>query len=152
MKNRSSRLAKKGSGSHARTLVTLVYLFINKFHLNCGIPLYLYYRLVYLLFPSLNRYPGYYDNTYPYSYSRKYWHLLAARLAFVFVFQFIVYAITSFIAWVVPDTSAELQFKMEREKQMIKSVFHDHEDDSEADDEDDDVQFEDAKQEIDTEE
>lgn len=110
------------------------------------------------MFPSLNRYRGYHDNTYPYGYSRTYWHLLTARLAFVFVFQFIVYTITSFIAWLVPDRPDELEFKVEREKQVIKSVFHDDDDDDysdrqEEDDEDDDtVVFEDAKQEVDAEE
>ena len=107
------------------------------------------------LFFSLYRYYGYHDSTYPYNYSREYWHLLAARLAFVLAFQFIVYAVTSFVAWVVPDTSDELKFKMEREKEIIKSVFYRHVDDdsdvTDADDEEDDVvQFEDARQEIDS--
>lgn len=105
------------------------------------------------MFPSLYRYRGYHDNTYPYGYSRTYWHLLAARLAFVFVFQFVVYSITGFIAWLVPDRPDELEFKVEREKQVIKSVFYDSDDYSdleEEDDEDDDtVVFEDAKQEFD---
>lgn len=102
------------------------------------------------------RYRGYHDNNYPYGYSRTYWHLLTARLAFVFVFQFIVYAITGFIAWLVPDRPDELQFKAEREKQVIKTVFHDSGDDSDleeySDNDDDTEEFEDAKQEIDIEE
>ena len=70
-------------------------------------------------------------------------------------FQFIVYAVTNFVAWVVPDTSDELKFKMEREKEIIKSVFNRHDNDSDVtdagDEEDDVVQFEDARQEIDSE-
>lgn len=58
------------------------------------------------------------------------------------------------MAWVVPDTSQELKFKMEREREIVRSVFHRHDDDSDftdADDEEDDVgQFEDAKQEVDS--
>lgn len=100
----------------------------------------------------LNRYHGYHDNTYPYNYSRQYWRVLAARLAFVFVFQFIVYTITSFVAWVVPDTSDELKFRTEREKQIIQSVFCRHDDDSDEIDDDDEEKFEDAKQEVDSEE
>lgn len=96
------------------------------------------------------RYRGYHDNTYPYGYSRTYWHLLTARLAFVFVFQFIVYTITGFIAWLVPDRPAELQFKAEREKQVIKTVFQETEDYSDieeySDNDDDTEVFEDAKQ------
>ena len=96
------------------------------------------------------RYRGYHDNTYPYGYSRTYWHLLTARLAFVFVFQFIVYTITGLIAWLIPDRPDELQFKAEREKQVIKTVFQDSEDYSDieeySDNDDDTEKFEDAKQ------
>lgn len=96
------------------------------------------------------RYRGYHDNTYPYGYSKTYWHLLTARLAFVFIFQFIVYTITGLIAWLVPDRPDELQFKAEREKQVIKTVFQDSEDYSDieeySDNDDDTDVFEDAKQ------
>jgi len=68
----------------------------------------------------------------------------------VFVFQFIVYTITGFIAWLVPDRPAELQFKAEREKQVIKTVFQETEDYSDieeySDNDDDTEVFEDAKQ------
>ena len=135
--------------------------------IKCEIDLLCYHRFTCLLlirlynddvqdlFPSLNRYRGYHDNTYPYGYSRTYWHLLTARLAFVFVFQFVVYAVTSFIAWLVPDRPDELEFKVEREKQVIKAVFHEDDDfsDLEEDEDDDDtVVFEDAKQDFDVEE
>lgn len=106
---------------------------------------------VFLMFPATeHRYRGYHDNIYPYGYSRTYWHLLTARLAFVFVFQFIVYTTTGFIAWLVPDRPGELQFKAEREKQVIKMVFQDSEDysdiDEYSDNDDDTEEFEDAKQ------
>ena len=56
----------------------------------------------------------------------------------------------------MPDTSDELKFRMEREKQIIQSVFCRHDDDSDEiddDDEEDDLEkFEDAKQELDSEE
>lgn len=66
-----------------------------------------------------------------------------------------VYAGTSFIAWLVPDRPDELEFKVEREKQVIKAVFHEDDDfsDLEEDEDDDDtVVFEDAKQDFDVEE
>lgn len=46
--------------------------------------------------------------------------MVAARLAFVVVFQFLVYSITSLIAWVVPDVPENLKFKQERERQVVK--------------------------------
>ena len=69
------------------------------------------------------RYKGYYQNSYPYKRSSEYWNILAARLAFVFVFQFVVYGITGFIAWVIPDVPEELVFKMKREKELEKAIF-----------------------------
>lgn len=77
------------------------------------------------LFSSL-RYKGYHNNYYPYNRSTEYWNILAARLAFVFVFQFTVYAIASFIAWIVPDTPEELEYKMKREKELAKALLQDH--------------------------
>ena len=68
----------------------------------------------------------------------------------MFVFQFIVYTITGFIAWLVPDRPDELQFKAEREKQVIKTVFQESEDYSDieeySDNDDDTEEFVDAKQ------
>lgn len=66
------------------------------------------------------RYSGYFDNTYPYNRSKEYWNVVAARLAFVVVFQFLVYSITSLIAWAVPDVPENLKFKQERERQVVK--------------------------------
>lgn len=62
-------------------------------------------------------------NSYPYKRSSEYWNILAARLAFVFVFQFVVYTITAFIAWVIPDVPEELKFKMRREKELEKAIL-----------------------------
>lgn len=61
-------------------------------------------------------------------------------MAFVVVFQFVVYSITGFIAWVVPDVPEDLQFKDEREKQVVKEKLgttSDDEDDSEEEKVDD---------------
>lgn len=72
----------------------------------------------------LFRYKGYHNNYYPYKRSTEYWNILAARLAFVFVFQFTVYAISAFIAWIIPDTPEELEYKTKREKELAKAVLH----------------------------
>ena len=80
----------------------------------------------FLLLLFLFRYKGYHDDYYPYKRSSEYWNILAARFAFVFVFQFIVYSITTFIAWIVPDTPEELEFKKKREKELEKSFLQDH--------------------------
>ena len=71
------------------------------------------------------RYKGYFEDTYPYKRSSEYWNILAARLAFVLIFQFVVYSITAFIAWIIPDIPEELKFKMKKEKELEKAILRD---------------------------
>jgi len=75
------------------------------------------------------RYPGYFDMNPPYKQNKHYWHIIAARLAFVFVFQFSVYLITSFIAWAVPDVPKDLDLKVKRENHLAKVAFKKKNDD-----------------------
>ena len=81
------------------------------------------------------RYPGYHDNIYPYNHSEQYWNLIAARLAFVVVFFFVVHSITAMIAWIVPDVPENLKFKTEREKQVVKQKLGVASDDEESEEE-----------------
>ena len=48
---------------------------------------------------------------------------MAARLAFVFVFQYIVYAITKFVAYLVPDRPRMLDLKIKREEYLAKQAL-----------------------------
>ncbi|XP_078346942.1 anoctamin-3-like [Oculina patagonica] len=66
------------------------------------------------------RYPGYHEPVWPYEVSKHYWEVVAARLAFVFVFQFTVYLVTSFISWLVPNVPKDLKLKRMREKHLFK--------------------------------
>lgn len=66
------------------------------------------------------RYPGYHEPHAPYAVTKQYWHVIAARLAFVFVFQYIVYACTKFVAWLVPDRPKLLELKIKREEFLAK--------------------------------
>lgn len=69
------------------------------------------------------RYPGYHERTYPYSVTKQYWHVIAARLAFVFLFQYIVYAVTKFVAYLVPDRPKLLELKIKREEFLAKEAL-----------------------------
>ena len=69
------------------------------------------------------RYSGYFESFPPYKQNKQYWQVIAGRLAFVFVFQFTVYVITSFIAWLVPDVPKNLELKEKREKHLTKLTF-----------------------------
>ena len=65
-------------------------------------------------------YTSYRESKYPYGYSKEYWNVVAARLAFVIVFVFVVYLLTSTIAWIIPDVPEYLEFKSQREKQVVR--------------------------------
>jgi len=41
-----------------------------------------------------------------------------------------VYAITSFIAWAIPDVPEELVFKIKREKELEKLILRDEDNDN----------------------
>ena len=49
--------------------------------------------------------------------------MIAARLAFVFVFQYIVYAVTKFVAYLVPDRPKLLELKIKREEFLAKEAL-----------------------------
>lgn len=65
-------------------------------------------------------YSSYRESTYPYGYSKEYWNVVAARLAFVVVFVFVVYSLTNMIAWIIPDVPEHLEFKSQRENQVVR--------------------------------
>ena len=45
-----------------------------------------------------------------------YWNVLAARLAFILIFQHLIFAIVYVIGWFIPDVPNEIQDKIKRER------------------------------------
>lgn len=68
------------------------------------------------------RYPGYHEDFYPYEYKKKYWIILAGRLAFVFVFQWFITLISRVIAYIIPDMPKELDLKIKRENFLARET------------------------------
>lgn len=61
--------------------------------------------------PETCQYRGYrmpYNSTEPYDLSPVYWHVFAARLAFVVIFEHLVFIITAFMQFLIPDVSESL--------------------------------------------
>ncbi len=75
------------------------------------------------LFFCYRRYPGYHETKHPYNVTKQYWHVIAARLAFVFVFQYVVYGVTKFVAYLVPDRPKLLELKIKREEFLAKEAL-----------------------------
>ncbi|KAM9327575.1 anoctamin-4-like [Pholidichthys leucotaenia] len=67
------------------------------------------------------------DSAEPYSYTLQFWHVLAARLAFIIVFEHMVFAIKTLIAYLIPDLPKDLQDRMRREKYLIQEMMYEAE-------------------------
>ncbi|XP_047194539.1 anoctamin-4 isoform X1 [Hippoglossus stenolepis] len=67
------------------------------------------------------------DSDDPYSYTLQFWHVLAARLAFIIVFEHMVFAIKTLIAYLIPDLPKDLRDRMRREKYLIQEMMYEAE-------------------------
>ncbi|XP_048487974.1 anoctamin-4 isoform X5 [Plutella xylostella] len=67
--------------------------------------------------------PGHGD---PYGLSPHYWHVFAARLAFVVVFEHVVFGLTGLMQLFIPDIPTELRTQMQREVLLAKEAKYEH--------------------------
>uniref|UniRef100_A0A8C7MCC6 Anoctamin n=1 Tax=Oncorhynchus kisutch TaxID=8019 RepID=A0A8C7MCC6_ONCKI len=63
----------------------------------------------------------------PYDFTLQFWHVLAARLAFIIVFEHLVFGIKSFIAYLIPDMPKSLCDRMRREKYLMQEMMYEAE-------------------------
>ncbi|XP_067902643.1 anoctamin-1a isoform X2 [Heterodontus francisci] len=59
----------------------------------------------------------------PYDLSKEFWSVLAARLAFVIIFQNLVMFMSDFVDWMIPDIPKEISERMSKEKSLIVDLF-----------------------------
>nr|XP_046239776.1 anoctamin-1a isoform X2 [Scatophagus argus] len=59
----------------------------------------------------------------PYELSKQFWAILAARLAFVIVFQNVVMLMSDFVDWLIPDIPKDISLQMHKEKILMVEVF-----------------------------
>ncbi|XP_043938519.1 anoctamin-1 isoform X1 [Protopterus annectens] len=58
-----------------------------------------------------------------YDVSKEYWAVLAARLAFVIIFQNLVLLMSEFVDWIIPDIPKEISEQIHREKVLMVELF-----------------------------
>uniref|UniRef100_A0A672L725 Anoctamin n=1 Tax=Sinocyclocheilus grahami TaxID=75366 RepID=A0A672L725_SINGR len=63
----------------------------------------------------------------PYDFTLQFWHVLAARLAFIIVFEHLVFGIKTFIAHMIPDMPKDLCDRMRREKYLMQEMMYETE-------------------------
>ncbi|CAH0699559.1 unnamed protein product [Spodoptera exigua] len=79
--------------------------------------------------PPVCAYRGYRnppDHADPYGLSPHYWHVFAARLAFVVVFEHVVFGLTGLMQLFIPDVPSELRTQMQREALLAKEAKYEH--------------------------
>lgn len=72
------------------------------------------------------RYPDYRNPPWhenPYAMSEKFWHILAARIIFVFVYQNVVIFFKLLIKWLIPETSKKLKTQILREQHKLYKII-----------------------------
>ncbi|KFM60702.1 Anoctamin-3, partial [Stegodyphus mimosarum] len=64
------------------------------------------------------------DDLEEYELNMKYWHIFAARLSFVVVFEHLVFFITSILAYMIPDIPKSVQQKIMRKRYLAREALY----------------------------
>ncbi|XP_077450687.1 anoctamin-1a isoform X3 [Stigmatopora argus] len=59
----------------------------------------------------------------PYDFSKEFWAILAARLAFVVVFQNVVMLMRDFVDWLIPDIPKDISLRIHKEKVLMDDLM-----------------------------
>ncbi|XP_071344778.1 anoctamin-5b isoform X2 [Trachinotus anak] len=75
----------------------------------------------------------YRDYRYPPSHEKKYthtmqfWHILAAKMAFIIIMEHVVFVVKFFVAWMIPDIPSDVKARIKRERYLIQEYLHNYE-------------------------
>ncbi|XP_060046212.1 anoctamin-2 [Erinaceus europaeus] len=59
----------------------------------------------------------------PYEFSKQYWSVLSARLAFVIIFQNLVMFLSVLVDWMIPDIPTDISDQIKKEKSLLVDFF-----------------------------
>ncbi|XP_051739999.1 anoctamin-5 isoform X1 [Ctenopharyngodon idella] len=62
-----------------------------------------------------------------YNHTMQFWHILAAKLAFIIIMEHVVFVVKFFVAWLIPDVPSEVKARVKRERYLIQEYLHDYE-------------------------
>uniref|UniRef100_A0AAR2JF55 Anoctamin n=1 Tax=Pygocentrus nattereri TaxID=42514 RepID=A0AAR2JF55_PYGNA len=83
-----------------------------EFHMNC-----LRYRDY--------RYPPGHERQY--THTMQFWHILAAKMAFIIIMEHVVFVVKFFVAWLIPDVPSEVKARIKRERYLVQEYLHTYE-------------------------
>ncbi|NWU99401.1 ANO6 protein, partial [Upupa epops] len=70
------------------------------------------------------RYPP--GHQHQYEHNIHYWHVMAAKLAFVIVMEHVIYLVKFIISYAIPDVSQKTKNKVKREKYLTQKLLHEN--------------------------
>ncbi|KAM9853899.1 anoctamin-5 [Aulostomus maculatus] len=71
------------------------------------------------------RYPPGHEKRY--THTMQFWHILAAKLAFVIIMEHVVFLVKFFVAWMIPDVPADVRARVKRERYLVQEYLHNYE-------------------------
>uniref|UniRef100_A0A1A8PL58 Anoctamin n=1 Tax=Nothobranchius rachovii TaxID=451742 RepID=A0A1A8PL58_9TELE len=75
----------------------------------------------------------YRDYRYPpghmreYDHTMQFWHILAAKMAFIIIMEHVVFVVKFFVAWLIPDVPSDVKARIKRERFLIQEYLHNYE-------------------------
>ncbi|XP_015460721.3 anoctamin-5 isoform X1 [Astyanax mexicanus] len=75
----------------------------------------------------------YRDYRYPpghhrqYTHTMQFWHILAAKMAFIIIMEHVVFVVKFFVAWLIPDVPSEVKARIKRERHLVQEYLHTYE-------------------------
>ncbi|XP_035012476.2 anoctamin-5 isoform X4 [Hippoglossus stenolepis] len=71
------------------------------------------------------RYPSGHEKQY--SHTMQFWHILAAKLAFIIIMEHVVFMVKFFVAWMIPDVPSDVRARVKRERYLVQEYLHNYE-------------------------
>ncbi|XP_060770890.1 anoctamin-5 isoform X1 [Neoarius graeffei] len=71
------------------------------------------------------RYPP--GHEYEYSHNMQFWHILAAKMAFIIIMEHVVFVVKFFVAWIIPDVPSDVKARVKRERYLVQEYLHNYE-------------------------
>uniref|UniRef100_A0A8C9YE67 Anoctamin n=1 Tax=Sander lucioperca TaxID=283035 RepID=A0A8C9YE67_SANLU len=66
-------------------------------------------------------------HTKQYSHTMQFWHILAAKMAFIIIMEHVVFMVKFFVAWMIPDVPSDVKARFKRERYLIQEYLHNYE-------------------------
>ncbi|XP_047219717.1 anoctamin-5b isoform X2 [Girardinichthys multiradiatus] len=67
------------------------------------------------------RYPPGHERQY--NHTMQFWHILAAKMAFIITMEHVVFVVKFFVAWLIPDVPSDVKARIKRERYLIQEYL-----------------------------